>query len=213
MDDKKRYPWITAKKLALALPTCMLILGMAPSRAGEPSIATGSIFGVQIGEPIMLSLAERKMVDRDESASFVRKDAAKPVDVKFLQIYVTPMTHVVTEVAGASEVRTKTEAKKFIAKYADLLSGLNPKLTKRTDARNDNIYLTSQNWDITLMMTDMRTYGRPAGYHVRISMQAAGQLRNALSQRKFEEAEFIRKEHLQKVIERGRADGSLRGLN
>jgi hypothetical protein len=170
---------------------CCVLAGNA---AAEGRLATGEIFGIQLGEPIPMSPSELKMAAREHSNTFVRTVAQKPADVQFLQIFVTPITHTVRSVRGKSEFRDKKAANAFIAKYVKILPGLSDAFSPSYDAAQDTpLKLTSAEWTLALQVIDLKkTYGRVGGYLVAIDMSPA--FRGKADERMGELERFERRE-------------------
>lgn len=117
-------------------------------------------------------------------------------------------------VDGASEVRTKKDALAFINKYTELLAGLSNSFTLKHDPHAyAKVELSSRHWTISLNMTDMRVYGRPPGYHVRVSMSPSGEIAETLRARRDSENHQYLEARRKRLVDQARGRGELKGLN
>lgn len=202
--------------LALTLPGVgAQPAGNAQSAASpaKPGLASGQIFGIQIGELISMSQVEAKKAARDRIGTFVRKQAEKPDDIQYLQIYTTPKTHIVTMVDGASEFRTRKAADAFVAKYAALLPQVSTEFKRMPGADGETpLALESPNWRLSIEFTDMSVFQR-SGYMVRISLKPAfGGPLDYLTSQAFEERKELQMQDERDAHARARDLGELKGI-
>jgi hypothetical protein len=197
--------------VALTLGTPVLSL------AAQNGIASGQIFGIQIGAPITLSAQESAKTPGEHSGSIVRIIAEKPADIKFLQIYKTPKGHIVTNVEGVSDFRSREQAMAFANKYIKLLPTLAHGFTAATTIDTTGEYpleIVSKDWKLYVLVRDLKkTYGR-TGYSVRIGLQAAygTALEEKLSKLRYQESQEIEAEAQARAVARARKNGELKGL-
>ncbi|MFS2025185.1 hypothetical protein [Massilia sp. CT11-137] len=192
---------------------CCLLAGNA---AAEGRLAEGEIFGIQLGEPISMSPSEVKMAGREHSNTFVRTVAQKPADVRFLQVFVTPITHTVWSVQGKTEFRDKKAADAFVAKYVKVLPGLSDAFSPSYDTAEDTpLKLTSPEWILALRVVDLKKmYGRTGGYLVSMDMSAAfgGKAHERISELQRVERSEERTREQRRAVNEARANGGLQGL-
>ena len=184
--------------------------------AAEDGLATGQIFGIQVGQPISMSPKELKDSARDHSYQFVRQKAEKPADVQFLSIRVTPISHTVVSVQGATEFRAKKQADAFVAKYVKLLPGLSDAFAPSYNVAPDTpLQLMSPEWKLQLRVIDMKeTFGRSGGYLVTMDLSAAfgGKASETISALQRVERDEARVREQRRAVDDARASGGLKGL-
>lgn len=204
-------------RVVLQVVVALMLIAPSLSSAASGRIASGQIFGIQIGSPIALSPDEIDRIPGEHSGSVVRTVAEKPADVQFLQIYKTPKSHIVTGVEGVSEFKSGQRAMAFARKYIDLLPALASEFVPATTVDTTGEYpleLVSADWRLYVLVRDMeKSYGRK-GYMVRIGLRPSysSTIRRELNVQADKERQQIKSDVQTRAVERARDKGELKGL-
>lgn len=145
-------------------------------------LATGTLFGVKVGESLNLPAADLKSLG---NGVYMFRAAEKPSDIEAVHVSVTPITRTVWKVEGVSDFATEAQMRAFVAKYARSLPEAGPEFALKPSPYPDTpVELFSGDWRLEIRVRDLKKYGRPGGYGVVIELTRAGLFFQFASERK-----------------------------